>query len=131
MGTSQMSRFSNNGRGRPQGNGRSNGYGSENGNASRAAENASADVVQPVFELTYPGGVRAAIWENDGKDGGLYYSITISRRYRDQKDGEWKSGSRFTPNELLAVAVAAQQAFIWCMEHPLEREAQGGDRQGS
>lgn len=127
-----MSRFSNNGRGRSHGNGRSGGYGHGQGQG-HGHENgsASAEVVQPVFELTYPGGVRAAVWENDGKDGGLYYSITISRRYRDQKDGEWKSGSRFTPNELLAVSAAAQQAFIWCMEHPLERESQGGDRQGS
>jgi hypothetical protein len=116
------SRYGQNGRPRFRG---------SNGQPPRGEQSQDApEVVQPVFELTYPGGVRAAVWENDGNDGQLYYSITISRRYRDQKDGEWKSGTRFSPTELLAISMAAQQAFLWCMEHPLERNNQstGGER---
>lgn len=117
--------------GRYQQNGRSRFRGSNGQPPQRGEQSQEApEVMQPVFELTYPGGVRAAVWENNGKDGVLYYSITISRRYRDTKDGEWKSGTRFTPTELLAISMAAQQAFLWCMEHPLDREVQpgGGER---
>lgn len=121
-----MSRYYNgNGRGRRDGNSRL--PRENNGQQEPHVDQQAPNVVQPVFELTYPGGVRAAVWENEGKDGNLYYSITISRRYRDQKDGEWKSGTRFGPSELLAVGAAAQQAFIWCMENPLDKEAQGGE----
>ena len=64
----------------------------------------------PVHELRFRN-IRAAIWHNEGHRG-LWYSVTISRRYRDG-DGNWQSADSFNSLELLVVAELARAAFLW------------------
>jgi hypothetical protein len=61
-------------------------------------------------EQTYRiGRLSATIWLNDGKDGTVFYSVEIVRNYKD-KDGNWKTTSSFTHDELLSVAKLAERA---------------------
>lgn len=55
------------------------------------------------------GRLSATIWCNDGKDGRTFYSVDIVRNYTD-KDGNWKTTSSFTHDELLSVAMLATRA---------------------
>ena len=60
----------------------------------------------PVFKFKI-GLVTATIWENDG-----FCSVDISRSYKT-KEGEWRSSSSFSHNDLLNVAKCAERAENW------------------
>lgn len=68
------------------------------------------------------GSVRISIWVNESRDnGGQFFSTQVTRRYRDGKSGEWKSGNRFNSNELLTLALLSQEAFRWMLANPLPK----------
>jgi len=69
---------------------------------------------KPVHQIAL-GKVRAAVWLNTSEDGKRYFRTTIVRRYR--KDEEWLDSSSFSPEELPAVAQAAQMACTWACDH--------------
>ncbi len=56
------------------------------------------------------GGVQVAIWENEGKEGSKYYSVSFDRRYKDKND-EWKSTSSLKANDLPKAILALQKAY--------------------
>jgi hypothetical protein len=59
---------------------------------------------KPVHEIRL-GKVRAAIWENEIEGGGIRYSVTFSKLY---KEGEqWRDSSSFGRQELLLLAKVA------------------------
>ena len=39
------------------------------------------------------------------------FNTTISNSYKDDKSGEWKTTSSFSPTDLMVVAELARQAF--------------------
>ncbi|MBX9623545.1 MAG: hypothetical protein K2X82_07000 [Gemmataceae bacterium] len=68
--------------------------------------------VPPVHEIRLNGRVRAAIWENHGTDGELFYSVTVSRSYKDA-GGEWRTASSFSGTDLLVLSEVTRLAYLW------------------
>src|SRR5262249_43721528 len=58
--------------------------------------------------------VRAAIWANQGEKG-TFYSVIITRSYRDQL-GNWDRSESFGRDDLLLVAKVADLAHTWVSE---------------
>ena len=55
------------------------------------------------------GRLSATIWLNESQNGREYPSVDIVRNYTD-KNGNWKTTSSFTHDELLSVAMLATRA---------------------
>ncbi len=56
------------------------------------------------------GGVQVAIWENQGKEGNSFYTVSFDKRYKDKND-EWKSSNSLTKNDLPKAILALQKAY--------------------
>ena len=59
------------------------------------------------------GQVSAAIWENEVSVNGRKVTMlkaTVERRYKD-KDGQWKSSSSFSRNEIPLAVYCLEKAF--------------------
>lgn len=69
--------------------------------------NNTSDSNQPTFTYRM-GNLSATIWENEANER-TYYRTEIVRRYTD-KDGNWKTSSSFSHDELLNVAKLAERA---------------------
>lgn len=65
---------------------------------------------RPVHEIKL-GRVRASIWSHGNGPGESWFSVSISRRYRDGET--WKSTASFGRDELPLVAKAAEMAYAW------------------
>ena len=75
---------------------------------------------RPVRELRL-GGVRAAIWENTGGPHGAWFSVSVSRLY---KDGErWKESSSFRRDDLPVVGKLMEMAYAWIWDQESAPEA--------
>ena len=78
---------------------------------------------RPVHEIRL-GRIKAAIWENDTKNG-TYHNVSISRIY---KDGDrWKDSTSFGRDDLPLVAKIADQAHTWIFQAPAESSSSGND----
>src|SRR5262245_55922861 len=58
------------------------------------------------------GRIRATIWQNHHETQGTWYSITLTRSYKDG-EGQWKSASSFGRDDLLVVGEVTRMAFHW------------------
>lgn len=56
------------------------------------------------------GGVEVSVWRNPTERGDMY-NTTIRNSYRDDKTGEWKETSSFSPTDLALLAQLSSQAF--------------------
>jgi len=56
------------------------------------------------------GGCVAAIFANEVKEGRTLRKVSVQKRYKD-KDGNWKSASSFTADELPEVILCLQKAY--------------------
>ncbi len=56
------------------------------------------------------GTVELTVWANQGENGPIY-NTTISNSYKDDKSGDWKPTSSFSPTDLLVAAELAREAF--------------------
>ena len=63
----------------------------------------------PVAKLQ-DGLLNIAIWERKTKDGDIFHSITLERRYKT-KDGTWTGTSSLNEDDLLTAAELFQQAY--------------------
>ena len=82
---------------------------------AQPAENANEEPGQqpgnrPRFKYRH-GGVELTVWENQTQNGTMY-NTTISNSYKDEKTGEWKAASSYSPTDLLALAAYASKAFL-------------------
>ena len=77
----------------------------------------------PVDHVRF-GGIQAAIWRNDTENGPRY-SVTVDRRYFDEKEQKWKSTSSFNRDDLPLVGKAVDLA------HTKIYELQSADRAAS
>jgi hypothetical protein len=68
------------------------------------------------------GRIRATVWENNHPEKGKWFSVTLSRSYKDN-EGKWKTASSFGRDDLLVVAEVCRMAFHW-----MNREYGGGQR---
>jgi hypothetical protein len=69
-------------------------------------------MAKPVHEIRL-GRIRAAIWENDTKNG-VMHNVTLSRLYKDSDD--WKDSTSFGRDDLLLIAKVCDQAHTWIHE---------------
>ena len=73
------------------------------------------------------GQVSAALWENEitTRNGhkATILKASIQRRYKDDKDGQWKSSTSFSRNEIPLAIYCLQKAF----EKMLEKQIEGAD----
>ncbi len=67
----------------------------------------------PIKRIAVGNGIKASIWKNESKDNGSWFSVTISRTYRD--NDEFKDTPSFRRDDLLFVAKASELAFSWCL----------------
>ena len=82
---------------------------------------------KPVAKFT-AGQTSAAIWENEITVNGRQVTMlkaTVQRRYKDNKDGQWKSSGSFSRNEIPLAIYCLQK----CFEHMIE--GQKDDENGS
>lgn len=71
------------------------------------------------------GAVQVAVWENEGKEGNKFYSVSLDKRYKD-KNNDWKSSSSFKMNDLPKAVLALQKAFEFMA---LKDSGQGSERE--
>ena len=65
---------------------------------------------RPVLKYRH-GGLELTVWPNQTENG-IMYNTTISNSYKDEKTGEWKAASSYSPTDLLALAAYASKAFL-------------------
>lgn len=56
------------------------------------------------------GRIVATVWKNQTDDGGVRYSASVVRTYKD-KDDQWQETSSFFPEDLLVVARLSERAL--------------------
>jgi hypothetical protein len=74
------------------------------------------------------GQVSAALWENEIQTAGRTVTVlkaTIQRRYRDT-DGQWKSSTSFSRNEIPLAIHCLQKAFEKIVELQNDSSGEGG-----
>lgn len=59
-----------------------------------------ADKIETYFPIT------AAIWRNESREGKVWYSANIERRYKDDQ-GNWQSTGSFSADDLLLLQKVA------------------------
>lgn len=69
------------------------------------------------------GSIKAAIWANDGSQGGVFYSVTFVRVYKDGQ-GQWQTADTFGRDDLLVLAKVADLAHSWIVD---TLQAPGGE----
>ena len=68
----------------------------------------------PVHEIRL-GKIRATIWGNGGDETIVWYSITVTRLY---KDGDtWKDTASFRRDDLPIVSKLTDLAYAWIWDH--------------
>ncbi len=78
--------------------------------------------VRPVHTVRY-GGIKAAIWRNQTRNGTMY-NVTVVRSYKDGK--QWKDTSSFGYDDLLVLAKALDDCHTWIhQEYVNRRETEG------
>ena len=55
------------------------------------------------------GGIQAAVWENEGKEGSSYNTVTMDKRYKS--GDEWKSTKSLRANDLPKAILVLQKAY--------------------
>ena len=65
---------------------------------------------KPVHEIRL-GMIQAAIWANGTGPDKVWFSVTVSRFYKDNLD--WKNSSSFGRDDLPVVAKIMEMAYAW------------------
>ena len=65
---------------------------------------------RPAHEIRI-GKVRAAIWENETKNQGIWFNVSVSRLYKE--GNEWKDSNSFGRDDLPVVAKVMEMAYGW------------------
>ena len=55
------------------------------------------------------GGIQVAVWENEGKDGRTFNTVSFDRRYKDGE--EWKSTTSLKTNDIPKAIIALQKTY--------------------
>ena len=66
---------------------------------------------KPAHSIRY-GNVKATIWPNESEDNGTFYSVTLTRSWRDEKQ-EWHDSQSFNFKDLPHLAKAVNDAHSW------------------
>lgn len=68
-----------------------------------------SDKAKPAHKIQHRG-IAVAIWKNDGKNG-PFYSVTLSRRYKQGE--EWKESASYDEDDLLLLTELLAEAHAW------------------
>lgn len=79
---------------------------------------------RPVHEVRL-GRIKGAVWANS-TDQGVRYGVTLTRLYKDQQSGEWRTSTSFGRDDLLLVAKVCEMATVWVYQQN-QSQAQDGD----
>jgi hypothetical protein len=88
---------------------------------------------QPVTEKRRPahevrlGRVKATVWANHHAEQGIWYSVLITRLYKDDQ-GQWQSAAAYGRDDLLLVAKVADLAHTWIFQ--MHQQTQAPDQHG-
>ena len=82
-----------------------------------AGGNGNGEAKNPPAYVVRLGRVKVAVWTNYSRDGRPFYATTVGRIYRTE-DGYGQATS-FDRGDLLVLAEALRQAFIWISMNPL------------
>ena len=70
------------------------------------------------------GCIQVAIWENEGKEGNKFQTVSFDKRYKDKND-EWKSSSSLKANDIPKAILALQKAYEYLsLKEPETREGE-------
>ena len=72
---------------------------------------------KPVHEIKLAS-IRASIWANQSERGHAWYSVSITRLYRDGET--WKDTTSFGRDDLPLVVKAAEMAYAWIWSQLIE-----------
>lgn len=64
----------------------------------------------PVHEIKL-GRIRATVWTNESQRNEAWFSVSISRLYRD--GDEWRTTTTFGRDDLPLISKAADMAYAW------------------
>ena len=67
---------------------------------------------RPVAEFKY-GGCRASVWANPGKNGGVRYSVTMSRSYKDEETAAWKDTQSLHRDDIPLMKICLEDPNRW------------------
>lgn len=77
----------------------------------------AAQKSKPVHEIKLAR-IRASIWANRGERQEVWYSVSITRLYRD--GDTWKDTTSFGRDDLPLVVKAAEMAYAWIWSQLIE-----------
>ena len=64
-------------------------------------------------------------FESDGEDR---YNVTLTRLYKDQESGEWRTSASFGRDDLLLVAQVCEMALVWLYQQGQnQNQSQGSE----
>jgi hypothetical protein len=69
---------------------------------------------RPAYEVRF-GRIKATVWANHNPEQGTWYSVSITRRYKDGQ-GQWQSATTYGRDDLPLVAKAADLAHTWIFQ---------------
>lgn len=69
---------------------------------------------RPAHEVRL-GRIKAAIWANTTEQG-VRYGVTLTRLYKDQESGDWRTSSSFGRDDLLLLGKVCELALVWIYE---------------
>lgn len=75
----------------------------------------------PMDKLRF-GNIHVSLWANTVPNGAVFYSTRIERRYKD-KNGNWKTSTSFSRDELPVVGELVNQAVL----RIAQRDAEAGN----
>ena len=75
---------------------------------------------KPIHSVRF-GAIKAAIWANKSEDGGIWYSVTVGRLYKDE-EGQWKTSESLGRDDLLVAAKVLDGAHTWIFEQGRDAE---------
>ncbi len=91
---------------------------------ARASDNGQKQ--RPIIEFKY-GLCRASVWENDKEGGGVRYSLSLQRSYKD--DQGWHQTQTLNASDIDLMIMALQDAKRWIFAAKrTERDSADGDR---
>ena len=69
------------------------------------------------------GAINIAIWENSGKEGNTFNTITIQRNYKDKK-GEWKASNSLQVTDIPKAIAALQRTYDFLVVKDQTKESE-------
>ena len=77
-------------------------------------------MVHPVKRFA-AGGVSVSVWENEGKQGSPYYTVSLQKRYL--QGTEWKNSHSLRVNDVPKAVLTLQKAFEFLSLRERDTEA--------